>query len=294
MLLTDRLSTDRPWNGLRVRCRHGSGVAKNGAVPDRRQRSPDLRRRVLEIKLNFSLCAHLPSTPINVQFYIHNGRSPPEQVLPNRSNPFSFTEAAGSSSRKESDDSKAPLPKGVVLDKDGKPKDTNNPYQLPHLHLRRSLEEPNQASQIRQLPINQHQHHTYSAPRRPRNSLPKYEPPPNAPPDVEELGRSTWTLLHSMAATYPETANAEHQDNMRGFLKFFSKLYPCWVCADDFRTWMAHPSGRNQPKLGGRKDFGWWLCEAHNEVNRKLGKKEFDCRFWEERWRTGWKDGRCD
>lgn len=120
------------------------------------------------------------------------------------------------------------------------------------------------------------------------------ETPSDCPPDVEELGRSTWTLLHSMAATYPEKADAEHQANMGGFLKFFSKLYPCWVCADDFRAWMAHPSGRNQPKLGSRKEFGWWMCEAHNEVNRKLGKKEFDCRLWEERWRTGWKDGRCD
>lgn len=97
-----------------------------------------------------------------------------------------------------------------------------------------------------------------------------------------------------MAATYPETANSEQQSDMQGFLRLFSKLYPCWVCADDFRTWMAHPSGRNQPKLKGRAEFGWWMCEAHNEVNRKLGKKEFDCRFWEERWRTGWKDGRCD
>ncbi|KAL4779807.1 ERV/ALR sulfhydryl oxidase domain-containing protein [Aspergillus varians] len=114
------------------------------------------------------------------------------------------------------------------------------------------------------------------------------------PPDVEELGRSTWTLLHSMTATYPEKASTSEQSDMRSFLRLFSKLYPCWVCADDFRTWMAEPSGKNQPKLGGRSEFGNWMCEAHNEVNRKLGKKEFDCRFWEERWRTGWKDGRCD
>lgn len=127
-----------------------------------------------------------------------------------------------------------------------------------------------------------------------RSTTQPTEIPPDCPPDVEQLGRSTWTLLHTMAATYPEKATAQHQEDMQGFLKFFSKLYPCWVCADDFRTWMAHPSGRNQPKLSGRKEFGWWMCEAHNEVNRKLGKKEFDCRLWEERWRTGWKDGRCD
>jgi len=81
---------------------------------------------------------------------------------------------------------------------------------------------------------------------------------------------------------------------MRNFLTLFARLYPCWVCADDFRAWMNEPGGRNQPRLSGRQEFGTWMCEAHNAVNRKLGKKEFDCRFWEERWRTGWKDGRCD
>lgn len=117
---------------------------------------------------------------------------------------------------------------------------------------------------------------------------------PECPPDVEALGRSTWTLLHSMTATYPEKASESEQSEMRSFLGLFSKLYPCWVCADDFRGWMAEPSGKNQPRLGGRGEFGNWMCEAHNEVNRKLGKKEFDCRLWEQRWRDGWKDGSCD
>ena len=50
----------------------------------------------------------------------------------------------------------------------------------------------------------------------------------------------------------------------------------------------------NEPQVEGRDGLGKWMCEAHNEVNRKLGKEEFDCEKWEERWRTGWKDGRCD
>ncbi|KAL1990128.1 hypothetical protein VTN49DRAFT_5967 [Thermomyces lanuginosus] len=114
------------------------------------------------------------------------------------------------------------------------------------------------------------------------------------PPDVEQLGRSTWTFLHSLTATYPQTATPEQQNEMRTFLDLFSRLYPCWVCADDFRAWMAEDNGKNRPRLATRQEFGTWMCEAHNAVNRKLGKKEFDCRFWEERWRTGWKDGRCD
>lgn len=50
----------------------------------------------------------------------------------------------------------------------------------------------------------------------------------------------------------------------------------------------------NRVRTESREEFGRWMCEAHNGVNRKLGKKEFDCERWEERWRTGWKDGRCD
>ena len=50
----------------------------------------------------------------------------------------------------------------------------------------------------------------------------------------------------------------------------------------------------NEPKVGGREEFGLWMCNAHNEVNRKLGKEVFDCGLWKERWRDGWRDGRCD
>jgi len=107
---------------------------------------------------------------------------------------------------------------------------------------------------------------------------------------VEVLGRSSWTLLHSIAATYPEKPSRGQQSDLLSFVKLFSKLYPCWVCAEDFQTYM----GREAPRVGSRGEFGMWLCGAHNEVNRKLSKPEFDCSKWEERWRTGWKDGRCD
>lgn len=70
----------------------------------------------------------------------------------------------------------------------------------------------------------------------------------------------------------------------------FSRLYPCWVCAEDFQRYME----KEQIRVDSRNEFGTWLCEAHNAVNTKLGKPVFDCSKWEERWRTGWKDGRCD
>jgi FAD-linked sulfhydryl oxidase len=115
-------------------------------------------------------------------------------------------------------------------------------------------------------------------------------PAKDCPPDVEQLGRSSWTLLHSITASYPSNPTPTDQQNVSQFMSLFSKLYPCWVCAEDFQTYME----QNKVRTESRDEFGKWMCEAHNDVNRKLGKREFDCRKWEERWRTGWKDGRCD
>ncbi|KAF2711655.1 mitochondrial FAD-linked sulfhydryl oxidase ERV1 [Pleomassaria siparia CBS 279.74] len=118
------------------------------------------------------------------------------------------------------------------------------------------------------------------------------KPPSDCPPDVTLLGRSSWTLLHSITATYPVSPTPSLQRETATFLSTFAKLYPCWHCASDFQAWMKED--RNAPRVSSREEFGQWMCEAHNAVNIKLGKKEFDCKRWEERWRTGWKDGRCD
>jgi FAD-linked sulfhydryl oxidase len=74
---------------------------------------------------------------------------------------------------------------------------------------------------------------------------------------------------------------------MKTFMTIFAKIYPCWSCAEDFQQWMSRPENNVDSVVQGRKTFGKWLCEAHNDVNTKLGKKMFDCGKWEERWRTG-------
>jgi FAD-linked sulfhydryl oxidase len=86
-----------------------------------------------------------------------------------------------------------------------------------------------------------------------------------------------------MAAAYPAAAPAALQADARAFLAAFARLYPCWVCADDFQAYLR----RHEARVAGRADLGRWLCDAHNHVNRRLGKPSFDCRLWEERWRSG-------
>ena len=39
--------------------------------------------------------------------------------------------------------------------------------------------------------------------------------PADCPADVETLGRSTWTLLHSIAATYPVAPTPNHQTDLK-------------------------------------------------------------------------------
>lgn len=115
--------------------------------------------------------------------------------------------------------------------------------------------------------------------------------PPGCPADVEELGRNTWTFLHTLTATYPSRPSPAEQQQTRSFLSLFSNMYPCSHCAEDFRDWMKRTG--NEPRLQSRDEFGRWMCEAHNAVNEKLGKGRFDCNRWEERWRSGPDDGRC-
>ncbi|KAJ9113180.1 hypothetical protein QFC22_006019 [Naganishia vaughanmartiniae] len=120
------------------------------------------------------------------------------------------------------------------------------------------------------------------------------ERPPDCPPDVAELGRATWTFLHTTAAYYPATATPAQQTSMRAFIAALGDFYPCSWCATDFREKMRQAGGVRDVDVSGRDGLEKWFCDRHNEVNRKLGKQVFDCRKVGERWRDGPDDGRCD
>ncbi|AQZ13065.1 ERV1 (YGR029W) [Zygosaccharomyces parabailii] len=104
------------------------------------------------------------------------------------------------------------------------------------------------------------------------------------PADVERLGNSSWTLLHTISANYPSNPREHQKSEMKQFLQIFSHIYPCSWCASDFEQYIRN----HAPKLDSRDDFGRWMCEAHNEVNAKLNKELFDCNFWKNRWKDGW------
>lgn len=60
-------------------------------------------------------------------------------------------------------------------------------------------------------------------------------PPSSCPLDRRELGEKTWSLLHTIAAYYPEEPTEEQQNAASQFFQALAILYPCRHCAEDFQ-----------------------------------------------------------
>jgi FAD-linked sulfhydryl oxidase len=114
-------------------------------------------------------------------------------------------------------------------------------------------------------------------------------PKKKCPPDAGELGRSTWTFLHTMAAYYPENPTMGEQLSMNAFIDGLSRFYPCGYCADHLQKEIKE----NPPKVKSNVELSDWFCQIHNEVNERQGKPKFDCSQVFERWRDGPKGSDC-
>ncbi|KAF0853109.1 mitochondrial disulfide relay subunit Erv1 form 1 [Andalucia godoyi] len=115
-----------------------------------------------------------------------------------------------------------------------------------------------------------------------RESVRENEPVPIPQvPDSVALGQSSWKLLHSIAAAYPQQPSAEQQAEMKGFIRSFAHFYPCEVCADDFQDIINNVM---PPKVDSRVSLSLWMCTAHNEVNRRLGKPAMNCPRFVKSW----------
>ena len=92
----------------------------------------------------------------------------------------------------------------------------------------------------------------------------------------DQLGRNTWSFLHTMAAHYPDKPSKEDQKSMVEFIKSFGQFYPCKECARDFRDDVKYfPPSEH---VFNRIALSQYFCMLHNRVSTKLGREnEFDC-----------------
>lgn len=110
------------------------------------------------------------------------------------------------------------------------------------------------------------------------------------PPDSKELGRSSWTFLHTTAAYLPETPSDLQRNQFSNLITAVSHLYPCRNCAEHLQSYME----ANPIPLQSKSSISQWICAFHNEVNVMLGKEPFDCDKIDERWKSGPADGSCN
>ncbi|KAF9453574.1 hypothetical protein P691DRAFT_792263 [Macrolepiota fuliginosa MF-IS2] len=201
----------------------------------------------------------------------------------------------------ENESKKTPLPPGMVLGPDGKPckictafrnwkPQTSGNIESDGHNKSRGSGSRGQQSATTMMAALSGGTATTSITKTKVQPIRPDEPPPGCPPDSEQLGRATWTFLHTTAAYYPDKPTPKQRANMLALLHALPILYPCTWCAEDFGKDIAeHP-----PDVSSRTALSLWLCRRHNEVNEKLGKDKFNCNKVDERWKDGPADGSCE
>ena len=84
----------------------------------------------------------------------------------------------------------------------------------------------------------------------------------------EDLGRATWTFLHTLAAQYPDNPTRQQKKDVKELVQILSRMYPCSECANHFKEVLRS----NPAQSGSHAEFSQWLCHVHNVVNRSIGK----------------------
>ena len=93
---------------------------------------------------------------------------------------------------------------------------------------------------------------------------------------VSVWGPRAWAVLHTFSDAWKENPTVEDRRAMYAFLTSFGPALPCPKCGAHFQACVRRdvPSP-NAPVLTSRETLVQWLVGVHNEVNRRLGKREY-------------------
>jgi len=87
-------------------------------------------------------------------------------------------------------------------------------------------------------------------------------------PDV--WGPQLWTALHSITFSYPDKPTHKDQQDNRSFLYSLGKVLPCPGCQEEYNKYIM----KNPPILHDKVLYVEWMIDLHNNINRRLDKKE--------------------
>ena len=105
------------------------------------------------------------------------------------------------------------------------------------------------------------------------NSLSTLLDTPHYPQTKEQWGKGFWVTMHNIAANYPEKPTRTQKRKMKELISGLIENIPCDDCKVHAKSYMR----RNKIQLASKEKFSSYLCNFHNNVNKRLGKEEVDC-----------------
>lgn len=87
---------------------------------------------------------------------------------------------------------------------------------------------------------------------------------------MSDWGPATWNTLHAIAHTLPDDLAVEERARLRHFLFDVAHYLPCKLCGRHFATFVTEHA--TDARLATRTDVIALLHDAHNSVNRRLGR----------------------
>lgn len=95
-------------------------------------------------------------------------------------------------------------------------------------------------------------------------------------------GTTTWSLLHIVAARYPEHPTDAQRTAAQQLFTSLATLLPCTLCQGHYRGLLAE----TPPAVSSRTDLEHWLWTVHNRVNERLGHPVVSLAQCQQRWRN--------
>ena len=84
-------------------------------------------------------------------------------------------------------------------------------------------------------------------------------------------GYHQWMILHLMAFNFPDNPTDEDKLAIEGYVGGMARLLPCPGC-----SWHCQAYVQDHPiNAESKKDLFAYFVEMHNDVNRRLGKREY-------------------
>lgn len=89
----------------------------------------------------------------------------------------------------------------------------------------------------------------------------------------DRWGGDYWRTMHAATFLYPEEPSETDKTRMLTFLRLVPFLLPCSACGLHFAQYIqSRETGLTDAVLASRDTLSRWLVEAHNDVNRRVGK----------------------